>query len=74
MARKSIKGEQNFQEVLKGILEKENEMYEKAGIMRTFVVSFPNRQKAPLLGRIGVKLITMAGGLIQIQFNKVDKK
>lgn len=73
MARKHT-GKKGLQEVLAGILEAEKKAYDKAGIVRTFVVSFPNRQKPPLLGRIGVKLIGMAGGLIQIQFSKRDNQ
>lgn len=74
MARKNTGKKREFQEVLKDILEAENKAYEEAGIVRTFIVSFPNRQKAPLWGRIGAKLITMTGGIIQIQFQQVDKK
>lgn len=73
MARKTTKKEP-FQDTLKRILEAENATYEEAGIVRQFIVSFPNRQKAPLLGRLGVKLIGMAGGIIQIQFGKRDNK
>lgn len=73
MAQKSQK-KQTFQERLQPILEKEQAVYDKAGIGRQFVISFPNRHKAPLLGRIGVKLLHMTGGIIQIQFHEVPKK
>lgn len=73
MARKTTKKEP-FQDTLKRILEAENATYEEAGIGRQFIVSFPNRQKPPLLGRIGVKLLTMSGGIIQMQYHKRDNQ
>ena len=73
MARKTVKTE-TFQDSLKRLIETENTAYEDAGIVRQFIVSFPNRHKAPLLGRIGVKLMLMAGGLIQVQYLKRDKQ
>lgn len=74
MARKNTGKKREIKEVLQDILNAENKAYEEAGIARTFVVSFPNRQKAPLLGRLGVFLFSMAGGIIQINFHQVDKK
>lgn len=76
MAHKSIKTKKRltFQETLKCLLEEETAAYNKAGIFRQFVIVFPNRQKAPLLGRIGVKLISMVGGIIQIQYERRDNQ
>lgn len=63
-----------LQDKIKPILEKEHAAYEKAGVVRRFAVTFPNRHKAPLLGRLAVKLLNFSGGIIQIQFDEVSKK
>jgi hypothetical protein len=76
MAKKSTKKPVSFQDKLKTMLEKEQGVYEKQGIGRRFVIVFPNRQnkKAPLLGRIGVSLLGMSGGQIQIQYDEIKQK
>lgn len=76
MARKSTKKVANFQDRLKVMLEKEQAVYEKQKIARRFVIVFPNRQnkKAPLLGRIGVSLLGMSRGQIQIQYDEIKHK
>ena len=74
MARKSIKKDANFQDKLKTMLEKEQAVYQKEGIARRFVITFPNRQKAPLLGRIGVTLLGWSRGVIQIQYDEIKQK
>jgi hypothetical protein len=74
MARKTANKQKPFQETLKEIIESENATYEKVGITRLFVVTFPNRQKPPLLGRLAVKLLEKSGGIIQMQYLKRDKQ
>ena len=73
MARKTTKNE-TLQDTLKRILEVENKAYEDAGINRRFIIAFPNRQKVPLLGKLGVHLFTKAGGTVQVSFEKRDNK
>lgn len=74
MARKTTTKQKPFEETLRGIIESENAAYDKAGITRGFVVTFPNRQKPPFLGRIAVKLLKKAGGIIQMQYLERDKQ
>jgi hypothetical protein len=73
MARKTTKQQKSFEEILKEMIETENALYKEIGITRLFVVTFPNRQKPPLLGRIAVKLLEISRGSIQIQYLKRDK-
>lgn len=74
MARKTPKKELTFRDRLHTLLEAENAMYEKEHIARQFVITFPNRQKAPLLGRIGARLVGMAGGVIQIKYDEIKQQ
>lgn len=74
MARKIVSKQKSFEDTLKGIVEAETATYEKAGITRLFVVTFPNRHEPPFLGRLGVWLLQKAGGIIQTQYMKRDKQ
>lgn len=74
MARKNTGKNRPFPEVLRGILEAENKTYDDAGIVRTFIISFPNRHKTPLMGRFGAYLIKKAGGVVQMNYQQVLKK
>jgi hypothetical protein len=74
MARKTPKKELTFRDRLQSLLEAEAAMYDKENIVRQFVISFPNRQKAPLLGRIGARLVGMTGGVIQIKYDEIKQK
>lgn len=72
MARKSAtKKEVPFQERLTKILEKEKAVYDKERIVRRFVITFPNRQKAPKLGRLAVWLLGLSRAQIQIQYDEL---
>jgi hypothetical protein len=74
MARKKAQTKtKTLAEKLQPLLKKEQASYDKLGIVRTFVITFPNRHKAPLLGRLGVKLIGMVGGIIQIQYTESNQ-
>lgn len=74
MARKTTPKQKSFSDTLKGIIDTENAAYEKIGVTRLFVVTFPNRHKPPLIGRLGVWLLQKAGGIIQTQYMKRDKQ
>lgn len=74
MARKTTSKQKPFEDTLRGIIEAENAAYDEAGITRGFVVTFPNRQKPPLLGRLAVKLLKKSGGIIQMQYLNRDKQ
>ena len=75
MARNSsTKKAKTIQERLQTLLEKEQAVYEKERIARRFVITFPNRQKTPLLGRFGVYLLEKTRAVIQIQYDEIKQK
>lgn len=69
MARKKVT-KQTFSQRLQRLHEKEAMMYEKEGIMRRYVIAFPNRRKAPLLGRIGIALLARSNSQIQTEYKE----
>lgn len=62
-----------FKERAQEVLKKDEQLYQKYGIGRKLIINYPHRKKAPIIGRIGIKLLQISGGTLDIQFNDLWK-
>ena len=65
--------EKSPQELIQELTQKEHKMWESAGVGRRFIISFPGKQKPPLLGRFGAFLLKTTGGRQDVQYYKLKK-
>lgn len=63
--------EKDFQTRVETAIQKEIQLYEKAGVQKRIVIQYPRAKKAPLLGRIGEWLLRGSGAHITTQY--IDK-
>ena len=55
-------------------IKEEMKIYSKHKLARKLVVNFPKSKRVPFLGKLGMRLITISGGVLDIQFFDMNKK
>ena len=67
------KQKQLFKSVKRYVSE-DKKLLKKYGLTFTPIISFPKRRKLPLLSRFGIWLVKIQGGVLDIRFDKKEKK
>lgn len=53
---------------VKDATKKESKIYDDRGVNRQIFINFPKKQRVPLIGKIGIKLVQMSGGILDIKY------
>lgn len=63
-----------LEEVVTSYMAEEAKLLKKFGLKKSLIVTFPNKAKVPMLGKVGMKAVRMAGGILDTMFSEEKKK
>lgn len=66
----STRTQQQAQTDLKKYLEHDGRLLEQYGFARQYIINFHGKRKAPLLGRLAVKVLGWTGARIDLRFTQ----
>ena len=61
------------QQIIKKLVKDETALYEKEGVRKRVVITFPTHDKVPLLGKVALWFLKKSKARLDYQFNFIKK-